>query len=43
MKYHPDRFTDPEEKKKAKVKFQEISSAYSVLRDGNYQTICYAF
>lgn len=34
MKYHPDRFADPEEKKAAKVKFQRISSAYSVLRDG---------
>lgn len=34
MKYHPDRFTDPEEKKAAKNKFQAISSAYSVLRDG---------
>lgn len=33
MKNHPDRFTDPEEKKTAKVKFQKISSAYSVLRD----------
>ncbi|KAI8637417.1 hypothetical protein BD408DRAFT_395715 [Parasitella parasitica] len=33
MKFHPDRFTDPEEKKTAKVKFQKISSAYSVLRD----------
>ncbi|KAI8980516.1 hypothetical protein BDB01DRAFT_873109 [Pilobolus umbonatus] len=33
MKYHPDRFTDPEEKKKAKEKFQKISAAYSVLRD----------
>lgn len=34
MKHHPDRFTDPEEKKNAKIKFQQISSAYSVLRDG---------
>lgn len=34
MKHHPDRFTNPEEKKAAKVKFQSISSAYSVLRDG---------
>ncbi|KAK4514837.1 Arp2/3 complex subunit, actin nucleation center [Mucor velutinosus] len=33
MKWHPDRFTDAEEKNKAKVKFQAISSAYSVLRD----------
>jgi hypothetical protein len=36
MKYHPDRFTDPDEKKTAKIKFQSISSAYSVLRDGKY-------
>ncbi|CEG66617.1 hypothetical protein RMATCC62417_03162 [Rhizopus microsporus] len=34
MKYHPDRYSDPEEKKQAKVKFQSISAAYSVLRDG---------
>lgn len=34
MKHHPDRFTNPEEKKAAKTKFQSISSAYSVLRDG---------
>ncbi|KAI8061199.1 hypothetical protein BDF21DRAFT_369498 [Thamnidium elegans] len=33
MKHHPDRFSDPEQKKVAKVKFQSISSAYSVLRD----------
>ena len=36
MKFHPDRFTDSEEKKSAKVKFQTISSAYSVLRDGKF-------
>lgn len=34
MRHHPDRFTNPEEKKAAKTKFQSISSAYSVLRDG---------
>ncbi|KAG1046859.1 hypothetical protein G6F43_010672 [Rhizopus delemar] len=33
MKYHPDRFSNQEEKKQAKVKFQSISAAYSVLRD----------
>ncbi|KAI8878809.1 DnaJ-domain-containing protein [Backusella circina FSU 941] len=33
MKYHPDRFSKAEEKNKAKVKFQAISNAYSVLRD----------
>jgi hypothetical protein len=33
MKYHPDRFSKPEDKNKAKVKFQTISNAYSVLRD----------
>lgn len=36
MKWHPDRFTDAKEKKQAKEKFQTISSAYSVLRDGIY-------
>ncbi|RCI05044.1 hypothetical protein CU098_013192, partial [Rhizopus stolonifer] len=33
MKYHPDRYTDAEEKQQAKVKFQQVSAAYSVLRD----------
>ncbi|KAI7906768.1 uncharacterized protein BX663DRAFT_497537 [Cokeromyces recurvatus] len=33
MKYHPDRFTNEKEKQEAKIKFQAISSAYSVLRD----------
>ncbi|ORX62956.1 DnaJ-domain-containing protein [Hesseltinella vesiculosa] len=33
MKYHPDRYTEPEDKEKAKTKFQDISNAYSVLRD----------
>ncbi|KAI9262689.1 DnaJ domain-containing protein [Sporodiniella umbellata] len=33
MKYHPDRFSNQEEKSQAKVKFQTISAAYSVLRD----------
>lgn len=36
MKHHPDRFSDPEKKTAAKQKFQTISSAYSVLRDGKY-------
>ncbi|KAI9471984.1 MAG: hypothetical protein EXX96DRAFT_642277 [Benjaminiella poitrasii] len=35
MKYHPDRFTGEKEKQEAKVKFQAISSAYSVLRDAS--------
>lgn len=43
MKYHPDRFTDPEEKKNAKVKFQQISSAYSVLRDGKEKYILFVY
>ncbi|KAJ3029797.1 hypothetical protein HDV00_009438 [Rhizophlyctis rosea] len=34
LKHHPDRFTDPTEKEKAKERFQKISEAYSVLRDG---------
>lgn len=34
MKHHPDRFSEPEKKQAAKTKFQVISSAYSVLRDG---------
>ncbi|RUO96649.1 DnaJ domain-containing protein [Jimgerdemannia flammicorona] len=33
LRYHPDRFTDPEAKLQAKKKFQEISQAYMVLRD----------
>ncbi|KAG0371245.1 hypothetical protein BGZ54_008249 [Gamsiella multidivaricata] len=33
MKWHPDRFNTPEEKAKGKKKFQEITAAYSVLRD----------
>ncbi|KAF9907546.1 hypothetical protein EC991_010842 [Linnemannia zychae] len=33
MKWHPDRFSTPEEKAKGKKKFQEITAAYSVLRD----------
>ncbi|KAI9263193.1 hypothetical protein BDA99DRAFT_559749 [Phascolomyces articulosus] len=33
MKHHPDRYSDPKEKKKATAQFQKISSAYSVLRD----------
>ncbi|KAI7868569.1 hypothetical protein BDF14DRAFT_1982258 [Spinellus fusiger] len=33
MKHHPDRFTDAREKSKANKKFQEITNAYSVLRD----------
>ncbi|KAF9926608.1 KICSTOR complex protein szt2 [Linnemannia zychae] len=33
MKWHPDRFSTPGEKAKGKKKFQEITAAYSVLRD----------
>ncbi|ORY95829.1 hypothetical protein BCR43DRAFT_313952 [Syncephalastrum racemosum] len=33
MKNHPDRYSDPDEKKKATAKFQEISAAYGVLRN----------
>ncbi|ORX75315.1 DnaJ-domain-containing protein [Anaeromyces robustus] len=33
LKTHPDRFQKPEEKEKAKEKFQEIINAYTVLRD----------
>ncbi|ORZ10053.1 hypothetical protein BCR41DRAFT_358183 [Lobosporangium transversale] len=33
MKWHPDRFNTPEEKAVGKKKFQEITAAYSVLRD----------
>lgn len=33
MKHHPDRFSNQEDKKQAKDKFQLISAAYSVLRD----------
>ncbi|KAF9359896.1 hypothetical protein BGX26_011092 [Mortierella sp. AD094] len=33
MKWHPDRFSTPEEKARGKKKFQEITAAYSVLRD----------
>lgn len=35
MKHHPDRFSNQEDKKQAKDKFQLISAAYSVLRDRN--------
>lgn len=31
--YHPDRFSDPEEKRTAEKKFSEISSAFNVLKD----------
>ncbi|KAF9299946.1 hypothetical protein BGZ74_008475 [Mortierella antarctica] len=33
MKWHPDRFSTPKEKAVGKKKFQEITAAYSVLRD----------
>ncbi|KAI8147974.1 hypothetical protein BJV82DRAFT_594119 [Fennellomyces sp. T-0311] len=33
MRHHPDRFSDPEKKKKATAQFQKVSAAYSVLRD----------
>ena len=33
MQFHPDRVTDPQEKKAAEEKFKEISEAYAVLND----------
>lgn len=33
QKYHPDRFIDPEEKKKANAKFSKITESYRVLSD----------
>ncbi|KAG0254023.1 hypothetical protein BG011_006019 [Mortierella polycephala] len=33
MKWHPDRFSTPKEKEVGKKKFQEITAAYSVLRN----------
>lgn len=33
MKDHPDRYSDPREKEAAKVRFQKLSEAYTVLRD----------
>jgi curved DNA-binding protein CbpA len=33
QKYHPDRFTDPEEKAKAHEKFSRITESYRVLSD----------
>lgn len=33
QKYHPDRFTDPDEKKKANEKFSRITESYRVLSD----------
>jgi len=33
QKYHPDRFLDPEEKKKANEKFSKITESYRVLSD----------
>jgi len=33
QKYHPDRFQDPEEKKKANEKFSKITESYRVLSD----------
>eukprot|EP00818_Percolomonas_sp_WS_P002241 CAMPEP_0117449548 /NCGR_PEP_ID=MMETSP0759-20121206/8002_1 /TAXON_ID=63605 /ORGANISM="Percolomonas cosmopolitus, Strain WS" /LENGTH=497 /DNA_ID=CAMNT_0005242027 /DNA_START=130 /DNA_END=1626 /DNA_ORIENTATION=- len=33
VKYHPDRFTDDEEKKDAEVKFRDIGEAYNILSD----------
>jgi curved DNA-binding protein CbpA len=35
QKYHPDRFTDPEEKKNAHSKFSRITESYRVLSDEN--------
>ena len=36
MKDHPDRYSDPKEKEAAKVRFQKLSEAYTVLRDGEF-------
>lgn len=33
QKYHPDRYIDPEEKKKAHSKFSKITESYRVLSD----------
>jgi len=33
QKYHPDRFQDPEEKRKANLKFSKITESYRVLSD----------
>jgi curved DNA-binding protein CbpA len=33
QKYHPDRFTDPEEKKNAHEKFSRITESYRILSD----------
>lgn len=33
MQYHPDRYTDEQQKKEATEKFKEISEAYAVLSD----------
>lgn len=35
QKYHPDRFTDPEEKKSAHEKFSRITESYRILSDEN--------
>jgi curved DNA-binding protein CbpA len=35
QKYHPDRFTDPEEKQKAHEKFSRITESYRILSDEN--------
>ena len=35
QQYHPDRFTDPEEKQEAHAKFSRITESYRVLSDEN--------
>lgn len=38
MKHHPDRYSDPNDKKKATDRFKAISAAYSVLRDRKWMS-----
>lgn len=42
-KWHPDRFSDPEEKKKAEKKFIDIAAAKEVLTDPGIFCICAVF
>lgn len=39
QKYHPDRFLDPEEKKKANDKFSKITESYRVLSDDKLKEV----
>lgn len=38
MKHHPDRYSDPNDKKKSTDRFKAISAAYSVLRDRKWMS-----